>query len=210
LSSYLLDRRLTKGGVELYKGPMSGDSSAVNAAAILLISPAVPSEAALYARVAAETFFEAYADSSDPANLAAHIAREFGVAQQRRELDDPALTVLAAREPTGDWAGFATLQAGVTTDGVIAERPIEIVRFYMRNRWYGRGAAHRLMEAAFAFGSSRGHDAVWLQVWEENARARRFYGKCGLRAVGTRPFLFGEVWEDDVVYAKPLRPGAPR
>jgi GNAT superfamily N-acetyltransferase len=172
------------------------------------IRPAVPADAARYATVAAETFFEAYADSSDPANLAAHIEREFGEAKQRRELDAPAITVLAAHEPSGDWAGFATLRADVSTDGVVATRPIEIVRFYVRGRWHGRGAARRLMEAAFGFAAARGHDAVWLQVWEENARARRFYEKCGLRAVGTRPFLFGEVWEDDIVYAKRVLPVA--
>lgn len=175
---------------------------------ILEIVPAEPAEAAQYARVASETFYEAYSDSAEPANMQAHLTREFGVSQQRRELEDPAITVLAAREPSGDWAGFAALHADVSTDGVVAERPIEIVRFYVRGRWHGRGAAGRLMQAACAFGAVRGHDMVWLQVWEHNARARRFYQKCGFVAVGTRPFLFGDVWEDDIVYARPLT--APR
>lgn len=188
---------------------LSSDPSAVKDASQLEIRPATPDDAARYAAVAAETFLEAYVATSDPANMTAHLEREFGEAKQRRELDDPAITVLTAREPSGDWAGFATLHSGVTTNGVNAARPIEIVRFYVRGRWHGSGAARRLMEASFAFGAARGHDAVWLQVWEENARARRFYEKCGLRAVGTRPFLFGEVWEDDIVYAKSLAPVAP-
>lgn len=165
-------------------------------------------EAARYARVAAETFFEAYESTAEPANLEAHIARAFGEDRQRAELYDPAITVLALREPAGDWAGFAMLRADVPADGVHAARPVEIVRFYVRRRWHGSGASKRLMDAAFAFGVARGHDAVWLQVWEENGRARRFYEKCGLRAVGTRPFLFGDMWEDDIVYARPLVLGA--
>ncbi len=192
----------------LYTALLSSDPSAVNDASQLDIRPAVPADAARYATVAAETFFEAYVATSDPANMTAHLEREFSESKQRLELDDPAITVLAAHEPTGDWAGFATLHAGVTTSGVNAARPIEIVRFYVRGRWHGRGAARRLMEAACAFGTACGHDAIWLQVWEENARARRFYEKCGLRAVGTRPFLFGDVWEDDIVYAKSLEPSA--
>ena len=60
------------------------------------------------------------------------------------------------------------------------------------------------MEAALDLATARGHDAVWLQVWEENARARRFYEKCGLRAVGGKPFLFGDVLEQDIVYARAL------
>lgn len=35
-------------------------------------------------------------------------------------------------------------------------------------------------------------------------RARRFYEKCGLRALGTKPFLFGEVLERDIVYERAL------
>lgn len=170
----------------------------------LRISAASPAEAARYALVAAETFAEAYRETADPANMAVHIAREFGVAQQGRELADPAITVLAVREPDGDWAGFTLLHADARADCVEASRPVEIVRFYVRGRWHGRGAARRLMDSACAFAAERGHDAVWLQVWAENARARRFYEKCGLRAVGTKPFLFGDVWEDDIVYMKPL------
>ena len=41
------------------------------------------------------------------------------------------------------------------------------------------------------------------------AAARRFYEQSGFRAVGTQPFRFGEVWDDDIVYAKSLAPIAP-
>ena len=173
---------------------------------VLDISRAETSEAQRYAAVAAQTFYEAYERTAVPENIAMHIAREFGETQQRRELEDPAVSVLAAREPSGDWAGFTTLHADHVADGVIGTRPIEIVRFYVRGRWHGHGVAKRLMEAAFRLGSERGHDVVWLQVWEENARARRFYEKCGLRAVGTKPFRFGDVMERDIVYACSLDP----
>jgi len=179
----------------------SRQSLDMNDADLLDIGPALPDEATRYATVAAETFFEAYSDTAEPANMALHIAREFGVPQQRRELEDPAITVLAAREASGDWAGFATLHADRAAPDVRAVRPIEVVRFYVRSRWHDRGAAARLMAAAIGVACERGHDAIWLQVWEENARARRFYEKCGLRAVGTKPFLFGEVLERDIVYA---------
>lgn len=178
-------------------------TSASNA---LQISTVSPTEAAQYARVASETFFEAYRESSEPANMAAHLAREFGERQQYAELVDPAISVLAAREPDGDWAGFAALRSESRAAGVEGASPIEIARFYTRSRWYGRGAAAQLMAAACAFGARRGHDVVWLQVWEHNARARRFYEKSGFRAVGTNPFRFGDEWEDDVVYARALVP----
>lgn len=180
----------------------------MNDADVLEIRRAEPSEAVRHALVSAETFLETYERTADPSNLAVHIAREFGEMQQRRELGDPLITVLAAREPAGDWAGFVTLHADRSADGVVATRPIEIVRFYVRRRWHGRGAAAQLMDAAVGFAVERGHDAVWLQVWEENARARRFYEKSGLSAVGTKSFLFGDVLERDVVYMRALGPTA--
>lgn len=201
MSSNCIDKDLTGIALGLSNGRLSSDSSGMNDADVLEISMAESSEAQRYAAVAAETFYESYARTAVPANLAVHIAREFGEPQQRRELEDPAVTVLAAREPSGDWAGFTLLHADRAADGVTGSRPIEIVRFYIRGRWHGRGAAKRLMEAAFRHAAERGHDAIWLQVWEENPRARRFYEKCGLQEVGTKPFLFGDVVERDIVYA---------
>lgn len=166
----------------------------------LRISLATPGEAGAYAHAAAAAFFEAYRETSDPENMDKHLAREFGESKQRLELTRPGYTVLVSREPSGEWAGFAALQADARADGVTATRPMEIVRFYLREHWYGRGAARPLMQAALAEARARGHDGVWLQVWEHNARARRFYETCGFRAVGTNPFLFGEIPEDDIVY----------
>lgn len=176
----------------------------------LQLRPIRPDEASAYARAAAEMFEAAYRDTSEPANMAVHLAREFGEARQRAELEDPAMTVLAALEPDGGWAGFTALRAGSRAEGVTGVRPLEIVRFYTQPRWHGRGAAARLMAAAVAWGVAHGHDEVWLQVWEHNARARRFYEKCGFRAVGTNPFLFGDTWEDDIVYRRALDPDTVR
>jgi ribosomal protein S18 acetylase RimI-like enzyme len=77
---------------------------------------------------------------------------------------------------------------------------MEILRFYLRATWYGRGLAQPLMDAALVHARAGGHDGVWLQVWEHNARARRFYEKSGFVAVGTNPFLFGNTPEEDIVY----------
>lgn len=159
-----------------------------------------PDEAAHYARAAAASFREAYDDGAGEANLALHVAREFNESKMRRELEDPAVCVLAMRAPDGEWVGFVAMRADVRGDGVSAERPLEIVRFYLRAAWYGRGIARPLMDAALAHARAGGHDGVWLQVWEHNARARRFYEKCGFVTVGMSTFLFGAITERDPVY----------
>lgn len=164
------------------------------------IRAAMPDEAATYSRTAAAAFYEAYHDGTNTGDIETHLAREFSEERQRRELEDPAVRVLAARARDGTWAGFTMLRTGTRADGVTAARPIEIVRFYLRAPWYGTGIAAPLMTAALDHARAAGHDGVWLQVWGSNARARRFYEKSGFVAVGTNPFLFGNTLEDDVVY----------
>jgi hypothetical protein len=100
-----------------------------------------PDEAQRYARAAAACFREAYDDGEHEANMALHIAREFDESKMRRELEDPAVRVLAIRAPDGEWTGFAAMRADVRGDGVSAERPLEIVRFFSGRR--GTAAASR-------------------------------------------------------------------
>jgi diamine N-acetyltransferase len=163
---------------------------------------AVASDAAAYARCAADAFREAYGDGSDDPNLDVHVARHFSEAIQRAELEDPRHRLLVAEGPDAAWAGFALLRDGSRAEGVRGARPLEIVRFYTRAAWYGRGVGAQLMAGALEAAGAAGHDEVWLQVWEFNARAIRFYEKCGFVARGRNPFLFGDVWEEDLVYVR--------
>jgi len=163
---------------------------------------AVESDAAAYAHCAAEAFREAYGDGTDDANLEVHVARHFDEAIQRAELQDPRLRLLVAEDPAAAWAGFALLRDGSRAEGVRGSRPMEIVRFYTRAAWYGRGVGAQLMAGALAAARAAGHDEVWLQVWEGNTRAIRFYEKSGFVARGRNPFRFGDVWEEDLVYVR--------
>ncbi len=169
------------------------------AAASLTLARATPADAADYARVARETFLDSYGHLSDPAMMAVHLHRNFSEAIQRSELLDPSATVLVAREPGGGWAGFVALRTDGAPTCVQATNPLQLQRIYVVRGWHGRGAGPLLLDAAFAFAREHGHDAVWLQVWERNARARRFYEKHGFVAVGTHPYRFADEWEDDLV-----------
>ncbi|MBI1809980.1 MAG: GNAT family N-acetyltransferase, partial [Gemmatimonadetes bacterium] len=71
--------------------------------------------------------------------------------------------------------------------------------FYVGTAWHGQGLARALMDATVARAALTGHDAIWLSVWKHNARARRFYEKCGFVAVGEVPFVFGGEAELDTL-----------
>jgi diamine N-acetyltransferase len=165
----------------------------------LSLHQVAPDDAAMYARVARATFYDSYAALTDPAVMATHLHRSFGEALQRAELEDAANIVLAARTTAGAWAGFVALRRGPAPACVTAGTPLHLVRLYAVKEWHGRGAGAFLLGAARRLAASTGHDRLWLQVWERNARARRFYAKHGFVQVGTHPYRFGDEWEDDLV-----------
>ena len=78
-------------------------------------------------------------------------------------------------------------------------KPLEVVRFYLDPTAHGTGAARELMEAALAEAAAAGHDGAWLQAWEQNPRALRFYAKLGFTPAGTTTFAVGSQIYHDLV-----------
>jgi GNAT superfamily N-acetyltransferase len=160
-------------------------------------------DAALLAALARDTFFDTFASTNDESDMALHLERTYGVAQQTAELTDPSITTLLVDEG-GSAAAYAQLRAGHVPDCVPGTAPIELWRFYVQRGWHGRGIAQALMARVVAEAADRGAKTLWLGVWEHNHRARAFYGKCGFTDVGEHVFLFGTDPQTDRVMARPL------
>ena len=168
------------------------------------IRRAVPEDAEPLADLAARTFrvtFEAY---TSPEDMAAHLAGSYSPPLQLAEISSPEITTLLAI--CDGLAAFAQLRNGPPPPCVTATRPIEVWRFYVDHAWHGRGIAQRLMKAAIDEAASMGATAVWLGVWENNARAIAFYGKLGFVDVGSHEFLVGNDPQTDRVMVLNLTP----
>ena len=150
------------------------------------------------ADLAAATFRDAFGADNDPADLALHLARSYGVAQQAAELAHPAITTLVA-SVDGELIGYAQLRLGRPPTCVTAARPLEVWRFYVAGAWHGRGVAQQLMAAAIAAARDRGAASLWLGVWENNPRGQAFYKKSGFVDVGSQTFLVGTDEQTDRV-----------
>ena len=164
------------------------------------------SDAAALAELAARTFRETFAADNRPEDLALHLARSYGEAQQKEELLDRAIATLLA-EVDGQLAGYAQLREGSAPACVSGEAPIELWRFYVAQAWHGRGLAQTLMRAVETEAIRRGGRTLWLGVWERNARAKAFYAKTGFIDVGSHMFLVGTDPQTDriLVRAVPAR-----
>jgi len=158
----------------------------------MLIRPALPVDAQDLAVLGARLWRETYEGLIPASDLESYLAEAFGSDRQAAELADPAGRTLVLAEG-GALLGYAWLRAMAPEVEVPFENPLEVARFYVDRSLHGTWAARSLMQAVLAHAASAGHDGVWLQVWEENPRALRFYAKAGFKDVGETVFLVGSL-----------------
>jgi ribosomal protein S18 acetylase RimI-like enzyme len=173
----------------------------------LTIHRATPADAARLAELAARTFQETFAAENRADDMALHLARTYGVAQQSAELVDPQITTLLARDGE-QLAGYAQLRANRTPQCVVGRAPLELWRFYVAQSWHGRGVARALMNVVESEARARGAETLWLGVWERNERAKAFYHKCGFVDVGSQVYVVGTDAQTDRILVRSL-PGSP-
>ena len=147
-------------------------------------------DAKLVAVLGAVTFYEAYYEHDDPADLAGYIADAFSTKRIRAEMESPhaAFFIIYADERA---VGYAKMRTDSRADCIEEENSIELQRIYILERVFGRGIGETLLKHCLETARRKGFRTLWLGVWEENLRAQRFYIKHGFRRVGTLSFPYG-------------------
>ncbi|WP_343518517.1 GNAT family N-acetyltransferase [Sphingomonas sp.] len=139
------------------------------------------------------TFGHGYSD----ADRDAYVGYAYGpTGQLRAHLTDPATSWQVARD--GDEIiGYAKLvppwldQAG--------PGDLQLAQIYVAHGWHGRGIAKALMDWSIATARARNAPALLLTVFEENARAIRFYAKYGFVHIGDYAFPVGKKIDRDLI-----------
>ena len=141
----------------------------------------------------------------------AHLYREedldrfltsFGIADWERQLGDPAFACRIA-EVDGTAAGYVKL--GPLKLPVDEKVPALLLdQLYVLKEYHGVGIAYELMDWAIAEASRRGASRLYLTVYVDNHRARRFYDRYGFEAVGRYDFMVGNQADEDLIMRKAL------
>lgn len=160
----------------------------------------MPADAATLAELGARTFRDSFAADNRPEDMEAFLAAHYRPEIQAAELQDPRNLYLLA-EISKVPAGFALLRDGVRARGVTGERPLNLARLYVDKPFIGAKVGAALMRRCLDEGRARGHDMLWLGVWERNARARAFYERWGFVEVGEMLFQLGSDLQRDLVLA---------
>ena len=167
----------------------------------ITIRAADVSDARELAGVAEATFRDTFATENSAEDMDAFCKARYGEPIQAAEIANPNMSTLLC-EQDRSLIGFAQLRFGKAPSCVVANAPAEIQRLYVAKAFHGLGVAHRLMKESLAEMSSRGHDVVWLGVWERNFRATAFYRKFGFVEVGDHVFTLGSDHQRDIVMAR--------
>ncbi len=153
-------------------------------------------DAALMARLGARSFAETFGHLYTPDNLAAFLENH-SEASWQSELADPCYAVRIA-EAGGEAIGYAKLgppSLPFPVDGPTAE----LRQLYVLKPWQGEGVAATLMDWVIAEARRHGAGALYLSVFVDNARARRFYARYGFEAVGRYDFMVGTHADEDII-----------
>lgn len=114
-----------------------------------------------------------------------------------KELNDPAFEVRVA-ELDGRLVGYVKLGPPHLPFEPRGEAA-ELRQLYVVEEVKGQGVAHALMDWVIDRARHRRADYLYLSVFTENHRARRFYEKYGFEPEGTYAFMVGSHADEDIV-----------
>lgn len=157
---------------------------------------ATPEDAKILAELGRATFTETFGHLYSAENLAAFLETH-SPERWRGELSDPAYAVRLAEEE-GQAAAYAKL--GPPSLPFETKRPaIELRQFYVLKPWHGAGIAREMMAWTIAAAKARKAEELYLSVFTDNYRARRFYDRYGFEQVGIYHFMVGSHADEDLV-----------
>ena len=155
-----------------------------------------PDDAAAIDRIFRTSFCDTFAHLYRPEDLETFLSK-FTLEAWTRELGDERFAFQLA-EGEGQPIGFVKLgppELPVETN----RAAIELRQLYVLQEWRGAGVARQLMDWALAEAKARGGEELYLTVYTENWRARRFYERYGFVEVGPYKFKVGEQADEDII-----------
>jgi GNAT superfamily N-acetyltransferase len=163
---------------------------------------ATPADAAALAELGRRSFTETFGHLYTPENLAAFL-KTHSEEGWRAELSDPRFQVRLV-EADGEAAAYAKL--GPPSLPFEPRGPsIELRQFYVLAPWQGQGISVQLMEWVIERAHASGARDLYLSVFVDNHRARRFYARYGFEFVGTYAFMVGSHADEDHVMRLELK-----
>jgi len=169
----------------------------------LSICQATLDDDSLIADMGARTFEAAFGADNRPEDIKQYLSLNFSKTHIKAQLSDPSSIFLLACEDSKA-VGYVMLRVSKKPMAVTGIKPVELVRLYIEEDIIGKGYGSALMNSCLEEAKKKGHQTIWLGVWQKNLRAIRFYENWGFRKVGTKEFILGSDLQHDYIMARPV------
>jgi len=181
---------------------------------------ATVNDAAQVSHLIGSTWAEFFAYSVSGSDLETYLTTLLSEASIRTEIEDPSKYFLVAerrarpgfirKSDAGETmsqdestiVGVAQVNLSTKKQGLMSSNAVELNRLYIDPKEQGGGLAAILLNSAVNIAKEMGYNGLWLGVWENNARAKRFYKKMGFEERGEHFFWVGESKRRDLVMEK--------
>lgn len=142
------------------------------------------------------SFCDTFAHLYRPQDLAAFLG-QFTAQAWKEEITDLRYAFRLA-EDDGKAVGYVKL--GPSSLPVQASGPaVELRQLYVLGSHLGSGVGAALMDWAVAEARRRDVKELYLTVYTDNHRARRFYARYGFEELGPYAFMVGEQADEDII-----------
>ena len=155
-----------------------------------------PADAAALDRIFDTSFCDTFAHLYRPEDLETFLS-SFGIADWERQLADPAFAFRIAEsdeEPVG-YVKLGPMKLPIEHE----PNALLLDQLYVLKEHHGTGTARELMGWAVEEARRRGAGELFLTVYIDNHRARRFYDRYGFEAVGRYDFMVGSHADEDII-----------
>lgn len=153
-------------------------------------------DAAALAELGASTFTDTFGHLYQPGDLELFL-QNHSPENWDKDLNDPAFKVRVA-ESDGKLVGYVKLGPPHLPFEPRGEAA-ELRQLYVVEKMKGQGVADELMRWVIERARDQRADYLYLSVFTENHRARRFYEKYDFEPEGTYAFMVGTHADEDIV-----------
>jgi ribosomal protein S18 acetylase RimI-like enzyme len=170
-----------------------------------ILRPAKTRDIEAIANLGSTTFSSSFGYSLPASDLQAYLETAYTPSSIAKDLANPLIDIIVACDANDHVIGFVQLTQG-TIEPCIAdvERPIELQRLYVDEKYHGGGVGRALEGEVERISRERGFKTMWLGVWEENFKAQKAYERFGFSKVGSHDFVMGTCVQTDWILTKTL------
>jgi GNAT superfamily N-acetyltransferase len=167
------------------------------------VRQATAADAALLAELGKQSFYEAFCEMTSPEDMAAYLQSAFNTADiEDQIMDERSIFFIADADELA--AGYVYACPTAAPDCIRDTTAIQLVRLYLRKKFYGRAVGDALMQVVIDRSRACGYQSIWLSSWELNHRANAFYSKWQFEIVGRQKFTVGSDIQDDYILSRKI------